>query len=96
VCATIIPSCDTSPILSPADHILHFMACFIEFFSVPGRSFAVFSWRNAGLNALGLEGLTELITVIAFVADQVRGTGQQRVIHELCTDVIPHLTFAQK
>ncbi len=69
--ASVISGCDTPPVFEFSKHILYFMVGFIEFLAVGLRIVPPFARWNAGLDALGLEGLAKLIAVIAFVTDQV-------------------------
>lgn len=94
--APVISGCNAPPVLEFAEHILHFMACFVEFFAIAGRIDTVLSVRDARLDPLCPEGGPEFIAVIALVADQVRSAWRQAVIDDLCAGVVAHLTFAQK
>jgi len=71
------------------------MPLFVKSFAIPGRMISPLSWRDAWRYFFGLESITELITVVAFVADQGFGTWQAR-IDNFCPDVIRYLTCRQR
>jgi len=72
--ASVISSCDTPPILEASEHILDFMALFIEDFIILYFLLPVFLWWNTRRDALIDQCLPEPIGVISFVGQQMPGS----------------------
>ena len=62
--AAIIMGGDAPPIFKFSEHILDFMALFVENFVVFDLYFAVFLWRNTGLDAFVFQSIPEPIGVV--------------------------------
>jgi hypothetical protein len=93
--ASIIARCDAPPVFEPAKHDFYFVPLLVEGFAkISGRA-AALTWRDAGLDALGVQGLTKFIAVIAFVADQRLCTFRQCRINQFGADVVAGLPCGQ-
>lgn len=68
--ASVVASCDAAPVFQPAEHDLDAAAAPVAPLVVPDRLVARSATRDAGLDALGFQGIPEPIGIITAVAEQ--------------------------
>jgi hypothetical protein len=76
MCAAIISHGDPPPVLKFAKHVLDFVALFVEYRVVFDLPFAIFLWRDTRLDALILQGFSELVGIISTIREKVFGRWQ--------------------
>ena len=95
MCAAIIACCDPPPVFEFPEHVLHFVALFVEGGVAFDLSLPVFPRRNARRDALVLQGFSELIGIIATIREKVFGRWQG-IDDQPSAFVIAHLPLWQK
>jgi hypothetical protein len=74
--ASIISCCDAPPVFEFPEHVLNFVALFVEGRIVSDLSLAVFPRRNTRLDPFFLQGFPEPISIIATIRKKVFGWWQ--------------------
>ena len=68
--ASVVAHGNAPPVLEPAEHVLDFVALFIEDTVIFVLYFAVFSWRDAGCHTFLDQGISEPVSIIAAIRKQ--------------------------
>jgi len=90
--AAIVAGCDASPVLEFSEHILDFVALFVESRVVFDLLPAIFLWRNTRLDPFVLQGFPEPIGIIATIREKMFGRWQG-IDNQSSAFVIAHLTL---
>ena len=69
--ASVIAHGDSAPVFETPEHILDFVALFVERFIVLDLDFAVLPWRDAGRNAFFDQGISEPVGIITAIRQKL-------------------------
>jgi len=93
--ASVVSCCDASPVFDASEDVLDLVALPVELFVVAVLDLTVTQGRDAGSDAALGQGITEVIAVIASIAEQHLGVGQAVKQHRSAL-VVAHLPFGQE
>ncbi len=93
--ASVITGCDTPPVLEFGEEVLDLVALAVERLVMGIRHLPASTRRDAGVNALCLQGFPEGLAVISTISNQRLGW-RQGTQHETRAFVVAHLAFAEQ
>lgn len=96
MCAAIVSGGDALPVFCASEHALDHVATSVGAFAVCRRVIAPLSRWDAGLDAVGGDGIAQDVCIISFATDHCLSRSGKRGQHGGCAFVIADLAFGQE